>query len=81
LIPKIPVIGGCAISVADTLFILLFYKTDGTLRRLHIFEAFVAMFVIGIFVMYCIELSYITSPVGQVFLGYIPSREIFVGSG
>jgi metal iron transporter len=45
--PKIPLMAGCAISVADTLFILLFYKPDGTIRRIRAFEVFVSIFVIG----------------------------------
>ncbi|KAF4635291.1 hypothetical protein G7Y89_g2807 [Cudoniella acicularis] len=81
LIPKIPLVAACAISVSDTLFILLFYRPDGSLRRLRVFEIFVSLFVIGIFIMYCIELSFITAPVGEVFRGYLPSREIFVSSG
>jgi hypothetical protein len=31
--------------------------------------------------MFCIELSLITSPVGQVFKGFLPSRQVFVGQG
>jgi metal iron transporter len=72
---------GCAISVADTLFILLFYKPDGGLRKLRAFECFVSIFVIGIFIMYCIELSYVSAPVADVLDGYVPSREIFVSDG
>jgi metal iron transporter len=67
--------------VADTLFILLFYKTDGSLRRIRLFEIFVSMFVIMIFILYCIELSFISAPVGEVFKGYLPSKEIFVSDG
>jgi metal iron transporter len=79
--PKIPLIGGCALSVADTLFILLFYRPDGSLRKLRLFEIFVSLFVIGIFIMYCIELSYVSALVRDVFRGYVPSREIFVSDG
>jgi metal iron transporter len=79
--PKIPLMAGCAISVADTLFILLFYKPDGTIRRIDAFEVFVSIFVIGVFIMFCIELSLISAPVGEVFKGYLPSRDIFVSSG
>ena len=79
--PKIPLIGGCAISVSDTLFILMFYRPDGSIRRLRAFEVFVSVFVIGVFIMFCIELSLITSPVGQVFKGFLPSRQVFVGQG
>jgi metal iron transporter len=81
LIPQIPVIAGCAISVADTLLILLFYAPDGSLRKLRLFEIFVSLFVIGIFVMYCVELSYVSASVRDVFRGYLPSREIFVSDG
>jgi metal iron transporter len=72
---------GRAISVADTLFILPFYKPDGTIRRIRAFEVFVSIFVFGVFIMFCIELSLISAPVGEVFKGYLPSRNIFVSSG
>ena len=77
LIPKIPLIGGCAISVTDTLFILMFYKADGTLRRLRLFELFVSVFIIGMFVSFCVELSFVTAPARDVFRGFLPSKEIF----
>ncbi|KAF8854887.1 natural resistance-associated macrophage protein [Acephala macrosclerotiorum] len=78
---KIPLAAACGISVVDTLLILLFYKSDGTLRRIRLFEVFVSIFVVGIFVMYCIELANISADVGQVFKGYLPSRQIFVSDG
>ncbi|CAG8983578.1 hypothetical protein HYALB_00004597 [Hymenoscyphus albidus] len=81
LIPKLPLVGGCALAVADTLFILFFYKTDGSLGDIRIFELFVGVFIIGVFVSFCIELSMITAPVGQVFKGFLPSRQIFVSEG
>lgn len=81
IVPKIPLVGGCAISITDTLFILMFYKADGTLRRLRIFEMFVSVFIIGVFVSFCIELSLIAAPAAEVFKGFLPSREIFVSSG
>jgi metal iron transporter len=81
LIPKIPLVGAAAISIADTLFILLFYRQDGSLRRLRLFEAFVSVFVIAIFIMFCIELSLISPPPREVFRGFLPSRNIFVSDG
>ncbi|KAH8766918.1 natural resistance-associated macrophage protein-domain-containing protein [Hyaloscypha sp. PMI_1271] len=81
LFPKVPLVGGCAISICDTLFILAFYKADGTLRRLRIFEAFVALFIIGVFTSFCIELSFVTDPAADVFKGFLPSKEIFVSNG
>src|SRR4051794_38029915 len=34
LIPQIPLVAGCALSITDTMFILLFYRPDGSLRGL-----------------------------------------------
>ncbi|APA09586.1 hypothetical protein SS1G_06267 [Sclerotinia sclerotiorum 1980 UF-70] len=79
--PKITLIAGCVISVSDTLFILLFYKPDGSIRRLRIFEMFISVFVVAIFVMFCIEISFITAPANEVFKGLLPSKTIFVGQG
>jgi metal iron transporter len=81
LIPQIPLVGGCVLSAADTLVILLFYRPDGSLRALRAFELFVTAFVLGVFISFCIELSYVSQPVGDVFDGFLPSREIFVSDG
>jgi metal iron transporter len=72
---------GCIISIADTLFILMFYRADGTLRRLRVFEMFVSVFIIGVFVSFCIELSLVAAPAAEIMRGFLPSREIFVSNG
>ncbi|KAH7350828.1 NRAMP family [Rhexocercosporidium sp. MPI-PUGE-AT-0058] len=82
LIPKIPLTAGCALSIVDTLFILYFYRPDGSMRGLRLFELFVGTFVVAIFICFCIELSYIKdTPVGHVFKGFLPSKTIFKGEG
>ena len=81
LIPKIPLVAGCGLAITDTLFILLFYRSDGSLRQLRLFELFVSIFIIGVFVSFCIELSIVKSPASEVFKGFLPSREIFVSQG
>ena len=81
LIPQIPLPAGCVISVAETLLILIFYNNRGELRRIRIFEIFVAVLVLTIFIVICVALGMIKAPAGQVFRGYVPSREIFVGTG
>lgn len=81
LAPKVPLTAGCAIAIADSLFILAFYRPDGSMRRLRIFEVFVTLFVLGVFISFIIELTKISAPVGHVFDGYVPSREVFVGQG
>lgn len=82
LIPKIPLVAGCALSIADTLFVLLFYKPDGSLRGIRMFEVSIAAFVLGTFICFCIELSLIMdTTAGQVFKGFLPSKSIFVSNG
>ncbi|KUI59918.1 Manganese transporter SMF1 [Cytospora mali] len=81
LIPKLPLAAACIISVVDTLFILLFYNSDGQLRRIRIFEAFVAILVLAVFVTICVTLGMISAPAGEVFKGFLPSRDIFVSEG
>lgn len=79
--PRITLIAGCVISLSDTLFILLLYKPDGSIRRLRVCEMFISVFVVAIFIMFCIELSFITAPASEVFTGLLPSKTIFVGQG
>ncbi|KUJ11827.1 natural resistance-associated macrophage protein [Mollisia scopiformis] len=82
LIPKIPLVAGCALAVVDTLFILFFYRPDGSLRALRGFELFVGAFVLAVFICFCIELSMITNTSARhVMDGFLPSREIFVSNG
>ncbi|CZT05089.1 related to manganese transport protein [Rhynchosporium agropyri] len=82
LVPKIPLTAGCALSIVDTLFILYFYRPDGSMRGLRLFELFVGAFVAAIFICFCIELSYIKdTPVGHVFKGFLPSKAVFKGEG
>lgn len=80
--PKIPVTAGCALSVVDTLFILLLYRPDGSMRTLRFFEFFVASIVLGVVVCFCIQLSMLDDiDTGDVFDGFVPHRDIFVSQG
>jgi metal iron transporter len=80
---RIPLVAGCAISIVDVLFILIFYRQNGasmTARR--VFEFFVALLVLGVVICFCIQLSFIRGvTAGQVFKGYIPSSAIVEGQG
>jgi len=44
-------------------------------------EEFVALFIIGVFSSFCIELSFVKATAGEVLKGFLPSREIFVSNG
>ncbi|RMY52637.1 hypothetical protein D0865_05678 [Hortaea werneckii] len=78
---KIPLVAGCAISIADVLFILLFYRPNqGSMRALRLFETFVAFLVIGVVVCFCWQLSKIEGvSVREVFRGYAPSSALVEG--
>ena len=82
LIPQIPLVAGCAISIVDVLLILLFYKPNGTMKGLRAFECFVMVLVLGVVVCFCIQLSLIEdTAVGEVFRGYLPSSAIVESKG
>jgi len=80
---KIPLVAGCAISIVDVLFILLFYRPKaGSMKALRVFEIFVACLVVGVVICFCFELSRIDNiNVREVFRGYAPSSAIIQGQG
>ncbi|KAL1998347.1 hypothetical protein VTN02DRAFT_6360 [Thermoascus thermophilus] len=82
LLLKIPLVAGCAITLADVLFILIFYRPNGSMVGLRAFEFFVMALVLGVVVCFCIQLSLIREQhVGQVFRGYVPSSTVVQGNG
>jgi metal iron transporter len=79
---NIPLVGGCAITLVDVLLILLFYRPNGSISRLRVFEFFVASLVIAVVVCFCIQLSLLKdTTAGQVLYGYIPSSAVVSGNG
>ncbi|KAK5723669.1 NRAMP-like transporter smf-3 [Elasticomyces elasticus] len=80
---RIPLVAGCAISIVDVLFILLFYRNSGqNMRALRTFEFGVMLLVLGVVVCFCFQLSLIKNTrVGDVFRGYLPSRAIVESKG
>lgn len=80
---KVPLVAGCAISILDVLIILFFYNPSGmSMRALRIFEAGVALLVLGVVVCFCFQLSLIKdTSVGEVFKGYLPSSALIKSKG
>ncbi|KAL5346759.1 NRAMP-like transporter smf-3 [Pseudogymnoascus australis] len=77
LIPQIPLVAGCAISIVDVLLILVFYRPTGSLRGLRAFEFFVMALVLAVVICFCIQMSLIKdTAVGTVFRGYLPSKQL-----
>ncbi|KXH60969.1 metal ion transporter metal ion transporter [Colletotrichum salicis] len=82
LVPAIPLVAGCAISILDVMIILIFYRPHGSMRGLRIFEYFIIGLVLAVVVCFCIQLSLIKdTPVGEVFKGYLPSRAVVESQG
>ncbi|APA07928.1 hypothetical protein SS1G_00454 [Sclerotinia sclerotiorum 1980 UF-70] len=82
LIPQIPLVAGCALSILDVLILLAFYPGNGEMKRLRYFEMFVVALVLGVVICFCIQLSLIQdTSVGQVFKGYLPSQAIVQSKG
>ncbi|CAF3557475.1 unnamed protein product [Fusarium graminearum] len=77
LIPAIPLVAGCAISILDVMLILLFYQPHGSMKGLRVFESFIVLLVLGVVICFCIQLSLIRETnVGSIFRGYLPSSAI-----
>lgn len=82
LLLSIPLVAGCAITLVDVLLLLLFYRPDGSITRLRLFEYFVMSLVLGVMICFCIQLSYIQdTTAGEVFKGYLPSSAVVDGNG
>jgi metal iron transporter len=84
LIPQIPLVAGCALSILDVMVILFFYQPNGTMRGLRAFEFFVVLLVLAVVICFCIQLSLIdkaTTSVGHVFKGYLPSSAMIEQKG
>ncbi|KAK0617249.1 natural resistance-associated macrophage protein-domain-containing protein [Immersiella caudata] len=74
LVPQIPLVAGCAISILEVMAILFFYDPSGSMRGVRAFEFLVMMLVLAVVVCFCIQLSLIqNTSVGEVFRGYLPS--------
>lgn len=66
----------------DVIFVMIFYRPKGESKGLKAFEYFVAGLVLTVVVSFCIELSLIKdTSVGDVFIGYLPSKALVEGNG
>jgi metal iron transporter len=82
LLLHIPLVAGCAITVVDVLVLLLFYRPNGKMMHLRIFEYFVMFLVLGVMICFCIQLTYIhNTTASEVMKGYLPSSAVVKGNG
>lgn len=77
---RIPLPAGVAITITDVLVVLAAYRRDSTqVGFVRYFEYAVGLMVLGVVICFAIALNYLppgSAPVGQVFRGYIPSKEM-----
>ncbi|KAI1318549.1 natural resistance-associated macrophage protein [Xylariaceae sp. FL0255] len=85
LIPAIPPVAGCALSILDVFLILLFYRPSGPMTGLRVFEVFVTGLVLAVVICFSIQLSLIhhdtVNAAAKVFRGYLPSGVITKSNG
>ncbi|KAJ5133803.1 hypothetical protein N7526_005168 [Penicillium atrosanguineum] len=82
LLGGIPLVAGCAITLVDVFFLLLFWRPNGSMWGLRLFEFFVMGLVLAVVICFCIQLSLIKNQsVGEVFRGYLPSSAIVQSEG
>ncbi|KAI9725454.1 MAG: hypothetical protein M1828_003125 [Chrysothrix sp. TS-e1954] len=73
---------GCLISIVDVFIILLAYKPDGGMKGARMFEMVIVVFVIGVVVCFCVQLSKVhIGPAGELFKGYLPSDALVQANG
>ncbi|KAI5952337.1 SMF1 [Candida jiufengensis] len=79
---KIPLPAGVVITIVDVLFVLMTYRADtSSMKFVKIFETTVGVLVLVVVICFAIQLSRIHADARDVFLGYIPSKEMFRGNG
>ncbi|KAJ6028120.1 hypothetical protein N7540_003696 [Penicillium herquei] len=82
LLLNIPLVAGCAITLVDVFFLLIFWRPNGSMWGLRLFEFFVMGLVLAVVICFCIQLSMIKDQsVGEVFRGYLPSSAIVKSEG
>ncbi|KAJ3292639.1 hypothetical protein HK104_005134 [Borealophlyctis nickersoniae] len=73
LLFHLPLPWGVGITVLDVLIILVGFRAD----KLRYFEIFMFALVASVGICFCILLNKVHPPWGDVFLGYVPTGEIF----
>lgn len=78
---NIPLSWGVALTVVDVLIVLMVYKPSGSLNILRYFEYTVAALVFVVVICFGIELGKINANLGDVFEGFLPSKDLIESSG
>lgn len=79
---KVPLPAGVVITIVDVLFVLMAYKNDTlSTKFVRLFEYAVAAMVMTVVVCFAVELAEVHAPARPVLRGFVPSKEMFDGSG
>lgn len=79
---RIPLPAGVCITIVDILFVLIAYRNDtSSTKFVKLFEYFVATLVLGVVICFAIQLGQVDANAREVFRGFVPSKQMFAGSG
>ncbi|CCH43242.1 Manganese transporter [Wickerhamomyces ciferrii] len=77
----LPLILGVVLTIVDVLIVLMFYKPNGDMKIIRIFEMFVSLLVALTVVCFTIELINVDFKFNEVMTGFLPSQDIVKGDG
>ncbi|CAK9439584.1 uncharacterized protein LODBEIA_P36840 [Lodderomyces beijingensis] len=78
----IPLPAGVCITIVDVLFVMMTYRAEtSSMRFVKIFEYTIGALVMVVVICFAIQLSQIHADVGDVFRGFVPSKQMFQGNG
>lgn len=79
---NLPLPVGVVLTVLDVLVVLMAYNPSGPMKMVRYFEWFVSILVAGVVICFGIELIKIKpSNVGDIFLGFLPSKALLEPKG
>lgn len=79
---KVPLPAGVVITVVDVIFVLMAYRNDtSSTKFVKYFEYAVAAMVMAVVVCFSVELSQIHADAGDIFRGFVPSKQMFQKNG
>ncbi|KAI9597438.1 natural resistance-associated macrophage protein-domain-containing protein [Syncephalis fuscata] len=73
----LPLPAGVVLMGLDVLILLMFYRQNGTLTAVRMFEWLVIAMVTAVGVCFAVELAYVQAPAMEVLRGFLPEASLF----
>ncbi|KAL7753244.1 Manganese transporter smf1 [Sorochytrium milnesiophthora] len=77
---KIPILWAVVITGVDVILVLMLYRSEGGLRSARFFEMIIMVLVLSVTFCFVAEIAYAKPNARDVFLGFIPTSELFKGN-